>query len=29
MKKLLGILVQGLMVCNTIFSVESLTEGQI
>ena len=29
MKKLLGIMVLGLMLCNTVFSVESLTEGQI
>ena len=28
MKKLLGILVLGLLWCNTVFSVESLTEGQ-
>ena len=28
MKKFLGILVLGLMLCNTIFSVESLTEGK-
>ena len=28
MKKLLGILVLGLLWCNTAFSVESLTEGQ-
>ena len=29
MKKLLGIMALGLMLCNTVFSVESLTEGQI
>ena len=29
MKKFLGILVLGLMLCNTVFSVESLTEEQI
>ena len=28
MKKLLGIVVLGLLWCNTVFSVESLTEGQ-
>ena len=28
MKKLLGILILGLLWCNTAFSVESLTEGQ-
>ena len=28
MKKLLGILVLGLLWCNTVFSVESLTEDQ-
>jgi len=29
MKKLLGIMVLGLFWCNTVFSVESLAEGQI
>ena len=29
MKKLLGIMALGLMLYNTVFSVESLTEGQI
>jgi hypothetical protein len=29
MKKLLGIIVLGLLWCNTVFSVKSLTEDQI